>query len=313
VVICFPSLGVFAELPDEMSSEMVDAFDNIPNACVAGAPAKMPAAVGAKVIEDKAETLRRMIDGPANFRDEPSGKVIGSFPKGLFVQIRAQKGDWFLVVGYWDCDAGSGWTHKKNLVYLTRAQISERDTKFMGIKEEAKELNTAAFKAFLFESKPKIAAEKAERAFELTSKCEVALGFDDCVTIRHLSALIRAQIALKEEKFAKAEEFLLKALDLPPGRSFESLGPNLTVAQLFLVAGRRESVIRYLEKSKKVWKKSARMHDKGEGYSTVDTPSTLPDLWISEIRSGKNPELKIPGLNGGSHNAVYWNKSYYSE
>jgi hypothetical protein len=149
-----------AEIP---SPEFVDALDNTPSACVGmivlpngetieefykrnpetktslsedsingmkknerlQKQAKTPEAVGGKKIEGDFEKNRRMIDGPANLRDAPNGKMIGTFPDGFYVLISGQKDDWFLVSGYWERECETGWTHAKNLKYVTREQIKE--------------------------------------------------------------------------------------------------------------------------------------------------------------------------------------------
>jgi hypothetical protein len=90
--------------------------------------AKAPAEVGGKLITDdrNPEKNRRVINGPANLRDAPSGKIIGSFPDGFVVLIVGQKDDWYRIRGYWDRVCETGWTHKKNLIFRTRKQLSEK-------------------------------------------------------------------------------------------------------------------------------------------------------------------------------------------
>jgi len=78
-------------------------------------PKSVTAAGGQKLFGESAK-WRRQIDGPANLRDAPGGKTIGSFPDGFVVLLEGQKGDWFYIRGYYDRPCETGWTHKKNLV-----------------------------------------------------------------------------------------------------------------------------------------------------------------------------------------------------
>lgn len=76
-----------------------------------------PQAIKGKVMEGKSPIQwRRMIDGPANLRDQPNGKVIGSFEDKFTVLIEGQKGEWYFIRGYWSKECETGWTHQKNLV-----------------------------------------------------------------------------------------------------------------------------------------------------------------------------------------------------
>jgi hypothetical protein len=77
--------------------------------------AKSVKVVGGKQADDNPIAQRRIIDGPANLRDAPNGKMIGSFPDKFVVLIDGYKDDWFLIRGYWDRSCETGWTHKKNL------------------------------------------------------------------------------------------------------------------------------------------------------------------------------------------------------
>ena len=71
--------------------------------------------IGGKKTDDNPVAQRRIIDGPANLRDAPNGKIIGSFPDKFVVLIDGHKDDWFLIRGYWERSCETGWTHKKNL------------------------------------------------------------------------------------------------------------------------------------------------------------------------------------------------------
>jgi hypothetical protein len=158
------SVSVVASEEEGLPPEALDAMDNVPSACVhigqvllpngktieefeKNEPcdekcrserernkkqenreklAKAPAEVGGKPIDGDPEKNRRVIDGPANLRDAPSGKVIGSFPDGFVVLIDGQKGEWYRIRGYWDRVCETGWTHKKNLIFRTRKQLQEK-------------------------------------------------------------------------------------------------------------------------------------------------------------------------------------------
>lgn len=77
--------------------------------------AKSVTMIGGKKAEDDPIAQRRIIDGPANLRDAPNGKIIGSFPDKFVVHIDGHKDDWFFIRGYWERSCETGWTHKKNL------------------------------------------------------------------------------------------------------------------------------------------------------------------------------------------------------
>ena len=71
--------------------------------------------VGGKQADDNPIAQRRIINGPANLRDAPNGKIIGSFPDKFVVLIDGHRDDWFLIRGYWERSCETGWTHKMNL------------------------------------------------------------------------------------------------------------------------------------------------------------------------------------------------------
>lgn len=74
-----------------------------------------PEKVGGARLEEAPTARRRLIDGPANLRAAPGGKIIGSFPDQFPVLLTGKKGDWFLIQGYWQSACETGWTHKSNL------------------------------------------------------------------------------------------------------------------------------------------------------------------------------------------------------
>jgi hypothetical protein len=52
------------------------------------------------------------INGPANIRDNPSGKIIATLNDLTLVLVLENKGDWYHIL-YASVD---GWTHKDNLI-----------------------------------------------------------------------------------------------------------------------------------------------------------------------------------------------------
>lgn len=147
-----------------MSDKDVEIIDNIPTACVSGDGnlgilaqdkewcaknkceetvkslkmnydrehlAKSVKEVGGKVLdtEKDAESLRMIIDGPANLRDTPKGKIIDSFADKFIVLAEGQKDDWYFIRGYWSRECHTGWTHKSNVKFITREQIKALEKK----------------------------------------------------------------------------------------------------------------------------------------------------------------------------------------
>lgn len=89
--------------------------------------AKFPDEIGAiDLSNEDAEKLRKIIDGPANLRDFPKGKIIDTFPDKFIVLASGKKEDWYFVRGYWERECHTGWTHKGNLRPITRAEIKSK-------------------------------------------------------------------------------------------------------------------------------------------------------------------------------------------
>lgn len=58
--------------------------------------------------------VTKKIDGPANCRDTPAGKIIRSIPNQASVVLRARKNEWYLI-----SESGKEcWTNRKNLRFL---------------------------------------------------------------------------------------------------------------------------------------------------------------------------------------------------
>ena len=88
----------------------------------------------------------------------------------------------------------------------------------------------------------------------------------------HLS---RGLLALREGNLKSAGEFLLKAADTPGSPQLNSFGPGMLLADFLLKRGEKQTVLDFLEKTKKFW---------------------LPrfqkaDAWAKEIREGRTPEF----------------------
>jgi len=122
-----------ANAKDEgLTSEQLKALDNAPNDCLEGeipngtmiddsfhkSSVQRPdpiIAMGGTLLKGAPISLRRVIDGPANLRDKPSGRVITSFPHKFTVLLEGQKGDWYYLRGYKDRPCDAGWTYKSNI------------------------------------------------------------------------------------------------------------------------------------------------------------------------------------------------------
>jgi hypothetical protein len=74
--------------------------------------------IGGKPVLTDSLRLSKEIDGPANCRDSPAGKVLQSFPDRERVRVKARKGDWYRI----QVKSTSCWTHRKNLRFLPEAR-----------------------------------------------------------------------------------------------------------------------------------------------------------------------------------------------
>ncbi len=59
------------------------------------------------------------IDGPANVRDQPKGKIIASLPDNTKITILQQQGEWVYIM----TSQAKGWTHRNNLLGQSIAKI----------------------------------------------------------------------------------------------------------------------------------------------------------------------------------------------
>ncbi len=87
--------------------------------------------------------------------------------------------------------------------------------------------------------------------------------------------LSRGLLAIREGDVKSAGEFLLKAGDTPGSPQLNSFGPGMLLADLLLKRGERETVLAFLEKTKKFW---APRFQKA-------------DAWAKEIREGRTPDF----------------------
>ncbi len=112
-------------------------FASIPDACSADrkreASAKSPAIAGAKSSEHFG---RAAIHGPANLRDAPEGKLIGSLPDQMDVFVEAQKNEWYYVRLFQPRQCETGWTHAKNLQPAKGPKLSAEEIALMKSLEE---------------------------------------------------------------------------------------------------------------------------------------------------------------------------------
>ncbi|MBC7693154.1 MAG: hypothetical protein H7222_15425 [Methylotenera sp.] len=316
---------------DTMSEDAVSALDNMPTACT-GLPvmhngatledtlkkdaawceknhckesfarmksdesreilAKTSQQVRAKVLQGDPETLRRRIDGPANIRDAPDGSIIGSFPNRFIVLLTAQKGDWYQIQGYWERACETGWTHKKNLLPVSRAQLdSEFAAPFLE-SEALKEAWHKAFKAYFTQpASAKMAIELAQQGIDRASRCSKAQPSRECTTAVHFLNLLQARIALDQGDLTKADHYLIASAKIPADDAFNALGPNTVIAKALLDRGHKAAVIEFLELTKKFWLKTPVRHGSEAFYTVEDHRCELPATWIAQIRAGKSPKM----------------------
>jgi|GEM_PF-4053568 len=84
------------------------------------------------------EDLQVVIDGPANCREKPKGKILHKLPDQLSTQASKVEGEWLLV----NFEGKACWTHKKNIkAPLDKKPLPElklsRPTDYIEIKEDA--------------------------------------------------------------------------------------------------------------------------------------------------------------------------------
>jgi hypothetical protein len=74
--------------------------------------------IGGKPVLPDTLRLTKEIDGPANCRDSPTGKVLRSLPDRERVRVKAREGKWYRI----EVKSTSCWTHRKNLRFLPEAR-----------------------------------------------------------------------------------------------------------------------------------------------------------------------------------------------
>jgi hypothetical protein len=133
LIICTLLVGhqLLSASEENLTKEQLKALDNAPNDCletsnngaiiddsspnINARKLSHITSVGAKVLTGAPTSLRRIIDGPANLRDKPSGKIIGTLPHKFIVLLEGQKDDWFYLRGYSERPCEGGWTYKTNI------------------------------------------------------------------------------------------------------------------------------------------------------------------------------------------------------
>jgi hypothetical protein len=74
--------------------------------------------IGGKAVLPDTLRLTKEIDGPANCRDSPTGKVLRSLPDRERVRVKTREGEWYRI----QSKSTSCWTHRKNLRFLPEAR-----------------------------------------------------------------------------------------------------------------------------------------------------------------------------------------------
>lgn len=111
-------------------------------------------------------------------------------------------------------------------------------------------------------------------AAKIQSKNDGALHSEYGVAI-HDGNVVLGRIALRENRKADAEKYLLAAGKTTGAATLNSFGPNMSLAKDLAEAGDGAVVIRYLDECRKFW--------------TLD-PNKLDD-WEAEIKSGGVPDF----------------------
>ena len=126
------TISALSAMEEKITNEQLHAVNNVPNDCIEPSPLsntiiddslhdskniwyEQIKSVGGKLASGPPISLRRIVDGPANLRDKPGGKVINTFPHKFVVLIEAKKEDWYYIRGYSDRPCDGGWTYKTNL------------------------------------------------------------------------------------------------------------------------------------------------------------------------------------------------------
>jgi len=118
--------------------------------------------------------------------------------------------------------------------------------------------------------------EKARKyASDVLSGIKLAQGWDEGNLI-HEANTVLGRLALKDGDMAKAKEYLIASASISGSPQLDSFGPtSMTLAKEMLDKGERDAVVQYLELCGKFWNKE------------------MTDTWISDIKSGKIPNMNM--------------------
>ena len=288
-----PSPVPSPESPDDsISPELLEALDNAPSVCLDPgriAPSESPTANERRKFEGNPIKFRRMIDGPANFRYRPDGKILGQFGDQLVVLLEAQRGDWYFVRGYWEKTCDAGWTKRNNFRPMTDFRmLSEAESENVF----ASNAYGVAFRAYFNDPKgPGIAEGLAESTLKRLGPCKYRGSRGSCATAAHLMNSLLARIAYDRGDKKSAESLLLRSATFPEDSSIATIGPCMGLARYLFDKGEKSMVTQFIERLKKSWVHSAE-EVSANSWKELPAPSPFPDLWLSEIRAGKNPTFE---------------------
>jgi tetratricopeptide (TPR) repeat protein len=135
------------------------------------------------------------------------------------------------------------------------------------------ELLLKAAQAAILAERPEKARKYATEVLDALVEQGPALHSWDFRHSRFYGNYVLGQAALLEGDVEEAERYLPRAADSDQSERFSGFGPNMMLAKDLLECGRRDAVIEYLEKCKKLWQ-----DDK-------------LDRWIRLIKKGRIPDF----------------------
>ena len=86
---------------------------------------------------------------------------------------------------------------------------------------------------------------------------------------------VLGRIALQQGQIPQANEYLLKAGDMPGSPQLNSFGPNMSLAKELLEAGQKDTVLQYFAECRKFWKRGGNKLDE----------------WTKQVTAGELPEF----------------------
>ena len=95
----------------------------------------------------------------------------------------------------------------------------------------------------------------------------------------HQVYTLKGQMYFQTGDVVSASRFLMKSIDVPPSPTLVSFGPSMPLARDLLIAGETEVVIKYLERSKPLWKVGAEIIEHWiDTINLGETPSFTPNV-----------------------------------